>query len=144
MDFRSSTNVEEPMIELVNRLQGLQGGSVETSRPQVLKPHKTRKTISQFEYSGIITKLAKYLAGIPDISKYVDQPYVNSVINPCELAFKLLDDGKFDAVIDRGYEKVNYSQLIINEKWRNSIKEYFLAQQKHLYEEVVVPFGLGA
>lgn len=142
MDFTENVIIEQ-IID--NNKPGISGGD-NTSTPTVTihKPYITRKTMSRYEYAGLITQLAKYLAGIPDISKYLDEPYVNSLINPSELAFTLLENGKFDAIIDRGYELVNYSQLIVNQNWKDQLREYFKNKNIAVHNEIITQFGLDA
>lgn len=134
MDF---DEIHEPVIV---ELKG--GDKLNAPKVQVYKPHITRKNISIYEYAGLLTKLAKYLAGIPDINNYVDEPYINSIINPTELAFTLLENHKFDAILDRGYEKVSYSQLTVNENWKDMLREYFKDKNTAIKNEIIIPFGL--
>lgn len=90
-----------------------------------------------FEYVGVITKLAKYLSNIPDIEKYVSDVEVNQLINPAELAFNLLNEGKFDAVLDRGYEKVSFSKLKVKPQWKDMITNYFKTHHDSITNEVL-------
>ena len=83
---------------------------------EVYYPRMTRNTLSIFEYVGVITKLAKYLNSLTNLDKYLSDIEVNQIINPAELAFNLLNDGKFDAVIDRGYELVTFSTLKVKKQ----------------------------
>lgn len=107
------------------------------------EPHITREIISKYEYVRVITAVAKYLYSIQDLSKYVEDVEINSIINPCELAFELISKGKFDAVLDRqGYEKVTFSKLKVNPMWVNMLKEYFAEQHKNIENEIMIPLGL--
>lgn len=111
---------------------------------EVYEPHITRETLSIYEYVAVITKLAKYLFSLMDIDKYIDEVELNQVVNPSELAFNLLNDGKFDAVIDRGYEKVTFSKLKVREQWKETIRNYFNYRHQVMEEEVLKPLNLNA
>lgn len=94
------------------------------------EPIKTRKYISLYEFTRVITDLALHLYELPDIERFVDDIEIANIIDPCTLAFKLLMSGKFNAIIDRGYEKVTFSRL---KKNKNTIKlvENYLKQQEN-------------
>ena len=109
----------------------------EKSVMETYYPKITRDTLSVFEYVGVITKLAKYLSNIPDIEKYVSDVEVNQLINPAELAFNLLNEGKFDAVLDRGYEKVSFSKLKVKPQWKDMITNYFKTHHDSITNEVL-------
>lgn len=107
------------------------------------KPILTRNTMSKYEFVHTITSAAKFLYSLSNIEKFCGKLEINELINPSELAFKLLMNHKLDAVIDRlGYEKVSFSELIINPIWVSTIENYF--EQKHITEqkEVLEPFNL--
>jgi len=110
---------------------------------EVFKPVKTRRMLSLFEYTRIITELAKYLYSLSSIDKYVRDIEIHNVINPAELAFELLDQGKFDAVLDRGSEKVTYSTLMVNDIWRQTIRKYFKTQHENIYSELLQPLSIA-
>ena len=93
---------------------------------EIYKPVITRPIMSKFEYVGAITSLALYLRGLKSIAKYIEIVDCNSLINPSELAFHLLDQGKMNILIIRNRnEKVSFSELHINQLWREEIIEYF-------------------
>ncbi len=103
------------------------------SEIQTYEPIKTSKYISIYEYAKILTDLALYLHESKSVSKYIDELEVNTIIDPSRLAFKLLNEGVFDAVIDRGYEKVSFSKLKINPDYVKRV-ERFLNEQEHNFE----------
>lgn len=111
---------------------------------EVYYPKMTRETLSIYEYVGVITKLAKYLNSLTSLDKYLSDIEVNQVINPSELAFNLLNDGKFDAVIDRGYELVTFSVLKIKKQWKDTISNYFKNQHDTVEKEILKPLELLA
>lgn len=115
-----------------------------TAELEDYEPHITRETLSIYEYVAVITKLAKYIFSLMDIDKYIKEVELNQVVNPSELAFNLLNDGKFDAIIDRGYEKVTFSKLKIREQWKETIRNYFKFQHQVIEEEVLKPLNLNA
>ena len=146
-----SANTEQcDRIIIVPRLSGGADNLKETlpedtiAEVEVYEPRITRETLSIYEYVAVITKLAKYLFSLMDIDKYIDEVELNQVVNPSELAFNLLNDGKFDAVIDRGYEKVTFSKLKVREQWKETIRNYFNYRHQVMEEEVLKPLNLNA
>lgn len=109
---------------------------------ETYSPNITRETLSLYEYVSVITKLAKYLNTLTNLDKYVDDVEVNQIINPAELAFNLLNDNKFDAIIDRGYEKVTFSKLKIKQQWKDTISNYFKSQHDAIENEILKPLNL--
>jgi hypothetical protein len=107
------------------------------SKMKDYKPILTTSTISIFEYVRVVTCLAEALFEMKSICKYVEDLEINYVINPCELAFKLLEENKFDAVIDRKCEKVLYSNLKVNQKWKDLIIEYYENHHKAMDKELI-------
>ena len=117
-------------------------GNEQSATMEVYYPKITRETLSIYEYVGVITKLAKYLNSLTSLDKYLSDIEVNQVINPAELAFNLLNDGKFDAVIDRGYELVTFSVLKIKKQWKDTISNYFKNQHNTIEKEILAPLEL--
>lgn len=116
--------------------------SLQSANVEVYYPKMTRETLSIYEYVGVITKLAKYLNSLTNLDKYLPDIEVNQIINPSELAFNLLNDGKFDAVIDRGYELVTFSVLKIKKQWKDTISNYFKNQHDTIEKEILAPLEL--
>ncbi len=118
---------------------------VDDEHPQIekFKPIRTRHTMSKFEYCRVITAAAKYLYNLPNLERFCSTIEVNMIINPAELAFKLLQKGRLNATFDRlGYEKVSYSELRINSEWQKTIEYYFRQKANNEVNEVLKPFGL--
>lgn len=110
---------------------------------EVYKPVITRETMSKYEFVRVITAVGKYLNSLPDISKYYKEIEVNSLINPLELAFNLVMEGKMNATLDRlGYEKVTFSELKINPLWIEIVKNYFEQRKKAEQKELIEPLML--
>ena len=105
---------------------------------EVYEPKITRPIMSIYEYSETHTLLADYLESQKSIRNFTNDIEIKSTVNPSELAFYLLLEGKWDAIIDRGYEKVSYSKLVYNPQWKKTCEHYFkeqhIAQQKELFE----------
>lgn len=115
----------------------------ETPEVEVYKPVITRETMSKFEFVRVITAVGKYLYSRPDISKYCDEIEVNTLINPLELAFDLIMEGKMNATLDRlGYEKVTFSELKINPLWVDMAKNYFKQRKEAEKDELLKPLNL--
>jgi len=106
-------------------------------------PKKTRDHISIYEYSRVLTSLAKYLFDLNDLKKYLKNDTYDIIINPGELAYKLLEEKKFDAIIDRGIEKVSYSTLKINPHWKTLIENNFARHNKSLKVDFLDKLGLS-
>ena len=82
------------------------------SRIETFEAKVTRPILSKFEYVGCITSLANYLKNLKSISKYTEAVDCCILVNPSELAFRLLDQGKMDVVIIRNRnERVTFSKL---------------------------------
>ena len=106
-----------------------------------LKPVKTRKNMSKFEFAGVITKLANYLSTLDSLDKYVEEVSIPEFINNSELAYKLLLNGTFNAVIDRlGYEQVTFSELKINPLWIKTLDNYYERNREALYNNLYKPY----
>jgi len=89
------------------------------------KPHITRDFMSIYEYARVITALAKYLYDVPDLSQYIGPEDNPTIINPCELACQLFEENKFDCILDRGCEKVTFSELRFNIHWKDMLQQDF-------------------
>jgi hypothetical protein len=91
----------------------------------VYKPKITRKIMSIYEFVGVITKLADYLYHLDDLSGIIEDQDSYTYINHVELAWKLLRDKKYDAILNRYIEQVNFSELDINPHWIEVIEHDF-------------------
>ena len=87
-------------------------------------PVITSKYISIFEYAKILTDLSLYLYDSQTVSEYIDNVEVKTLMDTNKLAYLLLKDGTFDAVLDRGYEKVTFSHLKINPQYTEMIERF--------------------
>lgn len=137
-------DIEPTLAELDDEIPEDKVKINEAAKIETFYPKVTRPMISLYEYVGTITKLAKFLYNINDLEKYVTEVEIVHVINPAELAFKLLDEGKFDAILDRGYERVTFSTLKVKNQWREMIMNYFAQQNKNFHDEMLVPLGIAA
>lgn len=117
--------------------------SDDTNTVPIYKPQITRPTMSKFEFVRVCTAAAKYLYSIPDLSKYVSATEINDIINPAELAFILIINGKLNATLDRlGYEKVTMSELKINPIWIDILKNYFNHRHQQEHKEILEAYGI--
>lgn len=96
------------------------------------KPIITSKYISIYEYARILTDLSKFLFNQKSLSKYIDNIEVKNIIDTNKIAYELLKNGTFDAIIDRGYEKVNYSELIVNPLWEKMVESFLKEQEDNI------------
>lgn len=100
----------------------------------------TRPILSKFEYVGCITSLANYLKSLKSINRYTEAIDCGLLVNPSELAFRLLDQGKMDVIIIRNrIEKVTFSKLYKNPLWREEIINYFDEKNKSMKKEFYDP-----
>ena len=106
------------------------------------EPKLTRPTISIYEYARVHTMLADNIESQKSIKNFIDDVEVKGLINPLEIAFYLLLEGKWNATIDRGYEMVSYSKLKKNPQWESMIKHYFNEQHETQQNELFKPLGL--
>lgn len=115
----------------------------ESPEVEVYKPIITRETMSKYEFVRVITSVGKYLNSLPDLSKYCKDIEVNTIINPVELAFNLIMEGKMNATLDRlGYEKVTFSELKINPLWISMVRNYFNQRHETEKKELLEPLML--
>ena len=95
------------------------------------KPKLTRDICSVFEVVRVITDLANHLYTLPSIEKYIDGIEIKNIIEPCDLAYKLLRNGRFNAILDRGTEKVTFSELHVD-PFTYELVESYLNQQEDI------------
>lgn len=93
------------------------------------KPKLTRDICSVFEFVRIVTDLANHLYTLPSIEKYIDGIEIKNIVEPCDLAYKLLRNGRFNAILDRGTEKVTFSELHVD-PFIYELVESYLNQQE--------------
>ena len=116
-------------IQSMNIITIPTGGSVAKQTIHKYKPVLTSKYISIYEYARLLTELSLLLFNQKSLSKYLNNIEVRNIIDTNRIAYDLLKHGIFDAVIDRGYEKVCYSELIVNPLWDNMIEQFLNEQQ---------------
>ena len=106
------------------------------------EPKITRPMLSIFEYAEVHTQLALFIESKKSIKDFIDDVEVKGNVNPAELAFRLLKEGKWKAQLNRGYEVVSYSKLKINPQWENMVDNYFKQQHETQKNELFEPLGL--
>jgi hypothetical protein len=62
---------------------------------------------------------------------------VKMYINHVQLAWNLLREGIYNAVIDRGIEKVSFSELEINKTWIDILEENFEEHNKAFEKDIL-------
>lgn len=101
-------------------------------------PVITRRKLSIYEYAGMLTQLSEYFMNLKDLDKYIDEPQINNIIDPCKLAFELLIQGKIDIQIERlGYETVLFSQCQRDEMIEKEIINYLNSRDKERNETFI-------
>jgi len=140
-DSNKSTNNNDSSTSTSSKnitLQNLTNNTV----VEEYEPKITRPTISIYEYAEIHTMLADFIEPHTSIKDFTDEVEIKGTVNPAELAFYLLKEGKWNAVINRGYEKVSFSKLKINKQWSDTIENYFKEQHETHKRELFEPLGL--
>ena len=79
---------------------------------EVYEPKITRKQLSIYEYCRVVTELANFLYNIDDIDKYIEEIEIKNIVDPGDLAFKLLESGKFDGPSILSYSSICRSRSI--------------------------------
>ena len=130
----ASSNISSKDITLQNLTNGT---VVEEYEPKI-----TRPIMSIYEYAEVHTMLAEYLEAQRSIRNVVNDVEIRSTVNPAEVAFNVLREGKWDAVLDRGYEKVSYSKLKYNPQWESTCAHYFTQQHEAQKNELFAPLQL--
>ena len=110
---------------------------VETYEPKI-----TRPIMSIYEYSEVHTQLGEYLDSQKSIRTFTNDVEIKFTVNPVEVAFYLLKEGKWDATLDRGYELVSYSKLTYNPQWEHTVKNYFDEQHITQQQDLFAPLDL--
>ena len=105
-------------------------------------PKTSRPTMSIYEYAEAHTKLAEFIEKGKSVKQFTDDVEIKGNVNPTELAFHLLKEGKWDGTIDRGYDVVTYSRLEINPQWEEEVQNYFNAQHDIQRNDLFKPLGL--
>lgn len=95
-------------------------------------PKITSKFISIYEYAKLLCDLSTYLYNKKSLSKYINTLEVKNMIDTNKLAYELLKNHTFDAVIDRGYEKVTFSKLKINPIYNHMIENFLKEQNENI------------
>ena len=106
------------------------------------EPKITRPTISIYEYAEIHTMLADFIESHNSIKEFTNDIEIKGNVNPAELAFYLLKEHKWNAIINRGYELVSFSKLKYNKQWSDTIENYFKEQHEIQKQELFEPLGL--
>lgn len=149
--FQEVKPVQETEFEVQDKLMNpeITGGkelenknSKTSSQIETFEAKVTRPILSKFEYVGCITSLANYLKNLKSISKYTEAVDCCILVNPSELAFRLLDQGKMDVVIIRNRnERVTFSKLHQNPLWREEVNNFFIEKNKSMETEFYKPIS---
>ena len=106
------------------------------------KPKITRDICSVFEFVRVVTDLANHLYTLPSIEKYIDGIEIKNIIEPCDLAYKLLRNGRFNAILDRGTEKVTFSELHVDPFTYELVESYLAQQEDTRHKSFLEKLGL--
>ena len=143
-DFEVQDKLMNPEITGGKELENKDSktGSRVDSPIETFEAKVTRPILSKFEYVGCITSLANYLKNLKSISKYTEAVDCCILVNPSELAFRLLDQGKMDVVIIRNRnERVTFSKLHQNPLWREEVNNFFIEKNKSMETEFYKPIS---
>ena len=131
IDLDESIEIDQSFDD-ENDTPTLSGGATKELKKKYY-PVKTGNIISRFELCRVITKLAKYLDSLADLSSLFTNDEQSKELlvmpNPTELAWRLLKEGKFDPIICRRGEKVSFSVLEIDPEIVDMIEHDFEQQR---------------
>jgi hypothetical protein len=96
---------------------------------KIYKPNLTSRNMTIYELSNVITTLAGYLENLTSLNEFVDLKN-GTLINSSSIAWELLKNKKFDAVIDRKVEFVSFSELKLNPLHTKLLDDYFEENRK--------------
>lgn len=102
----------------------------------------SRPLLSVYELSAVGTKLAETIYDNTSIAEYQTEKEINNIVNPAQLAFQLLQSGAYDAIIDRGYDKIKYSETHKNELKLTQLDNYFNEQNESVDTYILQRLGL--
>lgn len=131
IDNSNSITIQDSKNITINNSNNITGGEVKTNIKKY-KPVITSPYISIYEYAKLLTELSLLLFNQKSLSKYIDNIEVKNIIDTNKIAYELLKNGTFDAIIDRGYEKVNFSELKVNPLWNNMIEQFLKEQEENV------------
>ena len=104
---------------------------------------KTRPIVGCYELSAILTQLSKHIYEISELSSLIDNPgAIDNFINPADIAFRLIKEGKYDAILNRDAEDVVFSNLYTNKSLMDQLDMYFKKQDKIIKTAVLDGLGL--
>lgn len=106
------------------------------------KPKITRDICSVFEFVRVVTDLANHLYTLPSIEKYIDGIEIKNIVEPCDLAYKLLRNGRFNAILDRGTERVTFSELHVDPFTYELVESYLAQQEDTRHKSFLEKLGL--
>lgn len=106
-------------------------------------PVYTRPILSENEYVGVMTNLAKFIGSQKSIAKFVDDANVSALLNPAELVLHFVRAGKMDCTIIRnhGAEKVSFSVLKRNPIFEKTMLDHYERKNKSMKEEFYDPIA---
>ena len=121
--------------EIYKKPPNILGG--ENDIMETLSPKYRRPMCSVFEYSRLLTILARTIFHSPSLAEYMDNgESISNMVNYCELAYQLIKTGKWDAKLDNGYDPVSLSRLKINPRWNDMIEVYINELNQSRNEEL--------
>lgn len=121
------------------------GANFEASENTMQKyyPIYTRPILSENEYVGAMTTMAKFIADQKSIARFVDDTEVMRLLNPAELVLHLVKSGKIDCIIIRnhGQEKVSFSVLKRNPIFEQTMIDYYKKKNESMKAEFYDPIS---
>jgi hypothetical protein len=67
---------------------------------------------------------------------------IDNIIYGVRLAVHLLKEKQYDAVLDRGYERVTFSTLDVNPEWEREILAYYDELEQSMEKELFTPLEI--
>lgn len=98
---------------------------------------KTRPLCGNYEFSAVLTKLAKEIHDQKDLSNYIENFDGNTLINPTDIALQILLNGNYDAYLIRDNDNQLFSTMYINPTQIEILQNYFTKQRKLIKLSIV-------
>lgn len=98
----------------------------------------SRPILSIYELSSSITSLAQMIYEDDELNNYIStEDQINDLLNPAEIATELLFNGVYDAYINRDSSLIKFSDLYLNEKYKELLTNYFSKQHKIIHNLIL-------
>jgi hypothetical protein len=105
-------------------------------------PVITREMLSKFEYTRVVTAVAKYIGSHTSIKDLTEAEQFNNIIFNVDMAVEMLDSKLTDATLNRKTEIVTFSRCMMNPLWKETIKDYYISLSESIKKELFEAIGV--